>query len=107
MQSRAGSTGGYQISVRRAWAKSDCSGSREAIDRSSFAVGQRYRCPTLHNDNSGNRPAAQQGALKSVGAEAGPILAVDCDQTERAIVIGADPIPIEGSFNVLNHGDRV
>src|SRR5467141_2055906 len=104
MQSRAGSTGGYQISVCRAWAKSDCRGSREAIDRASFAVGQRYRCSTLHNNNSGNRPAAQQGALKSVGAEAGQIVAEVGDQTVSAIEIGAAPIQIEVPLIVVNRG---
>src|SRR5437879_1609113 len=104
MQSRAGSTGGYQISVCRAWAKGDCRGSRETIDRASFAVGQRHRRSTLDDDNSGNRPATQQGALKSVGAEAGQIVAEVRDQAVSAIEIGATPIQIEVPLIVVNGG---
>ena len=39
IQARTGIAGGYQVSICRAWAKSDSGGSSETVDRASFAVG--------------------------------------------------------------------
>src|SRR5262249_55806265 len=57
IQTRRGTARGHQVFICRAWAKSDGGGSGETIDGATAAVDQRHGCPTLHNNDSGNRPA--------------------------------------------------